>query len=443
MKNFAIIFCLFFFSSLAINGQNSDQIIAKANGFSFTLSDLNPIELRKSFEQMNSAIADKRKIALEEVIGEMLIEKEANSRKILADNLLNIEVYRKVLNPTEIQIKALFEENKAQLGNTKLEEIRGRLVKFLRQQSEQKALLAYIARLKTKYKPVYIVDVNSLKLKPTDTLATINTTQILASKFEEKMNLSLFDFKMTLYEQAKNSIEQTAYAKFVIAEATTQNISSEDYLRREISDKMVEYTDPERNRLQAFVQDKLFQKYKFEFLLKQPVAPVQKIDTTNAFSKGNQNARVTIVMFTDFQCPSCSAIHPILQEVMNEYGENIRFVVRNFPLVTLHNNAFKAAQAAQAARTQGKFLEYIDILYKNQEKLDVVSLKKYASDLKLDRKQFDLELDSKKYEEIVKKDLADGIFYGVGSTPTVFINGVKLRELSAESFKNAIENGLK
>lgn len=443
MKNFIIIFCFLFLASIAIRGQNTDQIIARANGFSFTINDLNPNELRISFEQMNSAIAEKRKMALEEVIGEMLIETEANSRKILADNLLNIEVYRKILNPTETQIKALFEENKAQLGNTKLEDIRGRLVKYLRQQSEQKALLVYIAKLKTKYKPVYIADVNSPKLKPTDALATINTTQILVSKFEEKMNLSLFDFKMTLYEQAKNSIQQTAYAKFVIAESASQNISSEDYLRREISDKMVEYTDPERNRLQAFVQDKLFQKYKFEFLLKQPVAPVQKIETTNAFSKGNQNARVTVVMFTDFQCPSCSAIHPILQEVINEYGENVRFVVRNFPLVTLHNNAFKAAQAAQAARTQGKFLEYIDILYKNQDKLDVVSLKTYASDLKLNRKQFDLELDSRKHEEIVKKDLADGIFYGVNSTPTVFINGVKLRELSSESFKIAIENGLK
>jgi protein-disulfide isomerase len=446
MKKLVILLSIFCIASVFVFGQNGDQVLGRASGFTFTANDLFPIQLRDSFVLMNETIAKKRKDSLEDWIGEMLVEIEANSKKVLVDNLLNVEVYRKVLNPTETQIRELFAANKNQLGDVKIEDIRGRLIKYLRQENERKAYLVYITKLKAKYKPNYLVDVNSPKLKQTDVLVTISGTQLLDSKFEEKMNLSLFDLQMTLFEQAKLSTEEAAYTKFVIAESASQNLATEDFLRREISDKMKDYSDPERNRLQAFLQDKLFQKYKFEFLLKQPIAPVQKIDTTNAFSKGNVNSKVTVVMFTDFQCSACAATHPMVQEVIGEYGENIRFVVRNFPLVTIHANAYKAAQAAQAARTQGKFLEYIDILYKNQEKLDVISLKKYANDLKLNRKMFDLELDGRKHEEIIKKDIADGIFYGIGATPTIYINGVKLRDLSATGLKQAIvsaENSLK
>jgi protein-disulfide isomerase len=446
MKKLVIILSIFFLASIFVFGQNGDQVLGRANGFSFTVNDLFPTQLRDAFAQMNETIAKKRQESLEVWIGEMLIETEAKSKKILVNNLLNVEVYRKVLNPTEAQIKQLFEENKSQLGDVKIENIRERLVKYLRQENEQKAYLAFIDKLKAKYKPNYFVDINSPKLKQTDVLVSVNGTQILNLKYEEKVNPSLFDLRLTLFEQTKNSIVETAYTKFVIAEAASQNLATEDYLRREISDKMVDYSDSERNRLRAFLQDKLFQKYKFEFLLKEPTAPVQKIDTSNAFTKGNVNAKVTVVMFTDFQCSACAATHPIVQEVLNEYGENIRFVVRNLPLVNIHANAYKAAQAGQAARSQGKFLEYIEILYKNQDKLDAVSLKKYASSMGLNVKQFELEMNSRKFEELIKKDIADGIFYGISSTPTIFVNGVKLRDLSTSGLKQAIvsaENSLK
>jgi protein-disulfide isomerase len=441
-KLLSIPFCIFFVA-FAISAQPSDQIIARSSATNFLVADLMPSELREAFEQMDATIAAKRKESLEDMIGEMLVDNEAASRKMLVDNLLSIEVYRKVTNPSEAKIQEVYDANKAQLGNTTLAEIRGRLIKFIRQQDERKAYLAFVAKLKSKYKPVSISDVNSNKLKPTDTLVTIGNKQIIAAKFEEKMALSLFDLRVSLYEQAKASIEQTAFAKFVIAESAAQNLSSEDYIRREISDKLKDYSEPERNRLQALLQDRLFQKYKFSFVLPEPVPPVQKIDVANGVSKGSETSPVTVVMFTDFQCPACSATHPILREALKSYGDGVRFVVRNFPLVTLHANALNAAKAAQAARTQGKFFEYIDILYSNQDKLDIPSLKKYASDLGLNRKQFDLDFASKKYEPLLQKDIADGIFYGINSTPTVFINGVKIRELSLESFKAAIEKGLK
>jgi protein-disulfide isomerase len=131
-------------------------------------------------------------------------------------------------------------------------------------------------------------------------------------------------------------------------------------------------------------------------------------------------------------------MHPVLEEVLKSYGNKVRFVVRDFPL-NQHENARKAAEAANAANAQGKFFEYIAVLFKNQTALDVPSLKKYATELGLDRARFDAALDRGVYAAEVEKDVADGEMYGVGSTPTIFINGVQLKVLSADGLKQAID----
>jgi protein-disulfide isomerase len=147
-------------------------------------------------------------------------------------------------------------------------------------------------------------------------------------------------------------------------------------------------------------------------------------------------------MFSDFQCSACGATHPILQKVLAEYGDKVRFVVRDFPLESVHENAFRSALAANAARTQGKFFEYIDVLYRNQENLDEASLKKYAVELGLNIKQFELDFSNEKTAAEVRKDMAEGKNYGVGSTPTIYVNGVRVRRLSAENFRDVIGRAL-
>jgi protein-disulfide isomerase len=131
-------------------------------------------------------------------------------------------------------------------------------------------------------------------------------------------------------------------------------------------------------------------------------------------------------------------MHPILDEVLKSYGNRVRLVVRDFPL-SQHENALKAAEAANAANEQGKFFEYISLLYKRQSALDTPSLKKYASELGLNRQKFDAALASGTYAAEIKHDIADGEIYGVGSTPTLFINGVMLRTLSEEGLRQAID----
>ena len=174
------------------------------------------------------------------------------------------------------------------------------------------------------------------------------------------------------------------------------------------------------------------------WLITEPPAPVQNVSVDDDPTRGDANAAVTIVEFTDFQCPACAAMHPVLEEVLKSYGNKVRFVVRDFPL-SQHEYARKAAEAANAANAQGKYFEYIALLFKNQKALDVPSLKKYASELGLNRARFDAALDRGTYAAEVNKDIEDGEIYGVGSTPTIFINGIQLRTLSAEGLREAID----
>ena len=134
-------------------------------------------------------------------------------------------------------------------------------------------------------------------------------------------------------------------------------------------------------------------------------------------------------------------MQPILEEALKSYGGKVRLVVRDFPL-EMHANARKAAEAANAANAQGKFFEYTTLLFKRQNALDLASLKKYASELGLDRARFDAALDSGKYAAEVKHDIDDGQLYGVDSTPAIFVNGIALTEMSIEALRALIDRGL-
>jgi protein-disulfide isomerase len=175
-----------------------------------------------------------------------------------------------------------------------------------------------------------------------------------------------------------------------------------------------------------------------QVFLQPPDPPMFDIAIDDRPWKGGANAPVIIVEFTDYQCPSCGATQPVLEEVAKEYGDKVKLVVRNFPLAQ-HVHAFKAAEASEAAREQGKYWEYVALLFANQKALDVPNLKEYASRLGLDRNKFDAALDSGRFSAKVKRDLADGERIGVDSTPSVYINGKRARDRSREALKAAIE----
>jgi protein-disulfide isomerase len=139
---------------------------------------------------------------------------------------------------------------------------------------------------------------------------------------------------------------------------------------------------------------------------------------------GKADAAVTLVEFSDFQCPFCRAAAPALRQVENKFGDKVQIVYRQYPIPSLHPNAFKAAEASLCANEQGKFWELHDAMFEDQNKLAVSDLKQTARKLGMDGKKFDACLDSGRYVEQVQNDQRDGQRVGVKGTPAIFINGV-------------------
>ena len=140
-------------------------------------------------------------------------------------------------------------------------------------------------------------------------------------------------------------------------------------------------------------------------------------------SRGPESAPVTIVEFSDFECPYCSRVVPTLEQIVETYGDRVRLVFRQFPLNNIHPNAQKAAEASLCADDQGKFWEMHDLMFKEQKSLELEQLKEKAARLELDVEAFNECLDSSKYAEAVMKDQESGSQIGVSGTPALFING--------------------
>ncbi|HTY53792.1 MAG TPA: thioredoxin domain-containing protein, partial [Candidatus Binataceae bacterium] len=150
--------------------------------------------------------------------------------------------------------------------------------------------------------------------------------------------------------------------------------------------------------------------------------PRVQVATDGTAVTGPKDAPVTIVEFSDFQCPYCKRAEASLTEVRKEYGDKVRTVYRDYPL-PIHDHAMKAAEAARCAEEQGKFWPYHDELFSDQSKEDDAGLKATAAKIGLNTKQFDDCLDKDKYAEQIKKDEAYGSTLGVHGTPAFFING--------------------
>ncbi len=139
--------------------------------------------------------------------------------------------------------------------------------------------------------------------------------------------------------------------------------------------------------------------------------------------QGPDNAAVTVVEYGDYECPHCGKAHYIVKAIQRHLGNQMRFVFRNFPLTQIHPNAQHAAEAAEAAGTQGRFWEMHDMLFEHQNALDDVYLLVYATALGLDKEQFEQDMRFHTYAERVREDFLSGVRSGVNGTPTFFING--------------------
>ena len=164
----------------------------------------------------------------------------------------------------------------------------------------------------------------------------------------------------------------------------------------------------------------------------------------NDHIQGSADAPVTIVEWSDFQCSYCSAFHETMNRVKADYGDQVRWVFKHFPLTQIHPFAFKAAEASECADEQSKFWEYSDQLYQRQKDLSSSIFEEIAKDLNLDQDQFKTCLSSEKYKSKVNASYQEGVKIGVRGTPGNFINGVELGgAVSYEQLRELIEAELK
>jgi protein-disulfide isomerase len=157
---------------------------------------------------------------------------------------------------------------------------------------------------------------------------------------------------------------------------------------------------------------------------------------------GKSSAAVTLVEYGDYQCSHCGHAHPILKKLLKDFGSDLLFVFRNFPLEESHPAAMIAAQAAEAAALQGKFWEMHDLIYEHQDELDQDNLVYFAEALDLNLPKFKNDLHSQAVISKIEKDFETGVRSGVNGTPTFFINEnrVDSYDESYESLADAIEN---
>ena len=140
---------------------------------------------------------------------------------------------------------------------------------------------------------------------------------------------------------------------------------------------------------------------------------------------GNPEASVELVEYGDYECPYCGNAYPIVKDIQQRFGNELKFVFRNFPLRKIHPNAFDAAMATEAAGVQHKFWEMHDLVFENQKFLNRENIFQFARQISLDLERFQEDMQQKKLADKIEKDFETGLRSGVNRTPTFFINGEK------------------
>ncbi len=315
-------------------------------------------------------------------------------------------------------------------------------------------------------------------LDPTLTVAVINGTKVLGADLDAKVESELGDaaqeFTTKVHDMRRQALEQMVMEKVVKMEADARGVGEEALFKAEVEDKIEKPSDAalkemfeklvkpqnpglsfemvkdqlapramqqaQRTRIVAFM-DELKAKYGVRLSLPAPKLPKTEVAATGP-AKGAADAKVTIVEFSDFECPFCSRATDTVKQVVESYGNKVRLVFRHYPL-PFHKSAQKAAEAGACADDQGSFWKLHDAMFANQEDLSVDSLKKMARDAGLDGAKFDACLDSGAKAELVKKDLEEGKKAGVSGTPAFFINGQRLSGAQPpEAFKDLIDAAL-
>ena len=450
------------------------DVLAIVNGTNIPTKDIDD-PVKDQIQQLQNQVIEARNRQLDIEINARLLAAEATRLGITEEKLLEREIAPKIKQSTEADAKLFYEQNKSRIQG-EFKDLKDQIIAYLRGQNQEAEAKKFADRLRQRAQ----VKVLAQSVTPPETdadrarvLATVNGKPITSGDVETALKPLVFNVQEQVYKLRKEALDRKIDELLLDGEAKKRNITPSALFDAEIRPRIKSFTEEDARKLyednksrvqgtyeelrpqviqymQGQAQNKAAEEYAEELkkngsvqvFLKPPDPPVFNIAIDDRPWKGGANASVTIIEFTDYECPSCGATQPVLEEVVKEFGDKVKLVVRNFPLGQ-HTHAFKAAEASEAAREQGKYWEYASLLFSNQKELEIEKLKEYASRLGLDRAKFDAALDSGRFVGKVKRDLADGDKIGVDSTPSVFINGKRARERTKEALRVAIESALK
>jgi len=448
--------------------------LAVINGVKITTKDVDQ-QISDEILDLHQQVIGARKREFDLQINSKLLESEARKRGISSAKLLDREVVAKVKEPTEAEARAFYDQRKSQIQR-EFKDVKGDLIDYLRNQRQGEEAKKLAGSLRVAADVKVLVENVTPPEKESDRarlLAIVNGERITSGDIEDSLRTIIFTAQEQIYRLRKRALDLKINNVLLEQEALSRKITTRALLEAEVGSKIKSPTEEEARAFYEQNKDKIKGDYSqvrpqvvqqlgkrkerdaeiafaeqlrkaatIRILLTGPEQPVYAISADDQPTKGRPDAPVTIVEFTDYQCPTCATTQPILEQLAKEYEDKVRLVVRDFPMEQ-HRNAFKAAEAAEAAREQGKYWEYVTILFQKQSELTADKLKEYASQLGLDRNKFDAALDAGKFSDKVQRDLQDGMRLGINSTPTVFVNGRRVTEKTRESLKAAIETAFK
>jgi len=304
-----------------------------------------------------------------------------------------------------------------------------------------------------------------------ETLATVGKKTISRSDVEDSVKSELAEVEAARYKALRGGLDELVAMALIEQEAAARGVSVEELTKVEITDKVAKPSDAEiqkvyddnkeqlqgapldqvkpqiveylsrkgtADRQQAYLAE-LKKKYPTKIELKPPTVEVAVGSTP---FQGKDKAPITIIEFSDYECPYCKKAEPTIEEVIKVYGDKVRLAYRNYPL-PFHKSAKPAAIAALCANEQGKFWPMHDKLMAATD-LTPANMQQIATAVGLDRKKFDdCVKDGDKFEADIQKDLAAGQAAGVNGTPAFFINGRLLDGAQPiEKFKEVIDEEL-
>lgn len=304
-----------------------------------------------------------------------------------------------------------------------------------------------------------------------EVLAEVDGKPITEEALRAKIRGQLVRLEAQIYDLKQRGLEAMIAELLIENAAAAKGLSTDKLLEQEVDSKVAEPTQLEIEAYYQGQKDKLRQP--LEEIKGQMVQALKDAKTTEATRaylqslrakakvttylqpprmevswvgapvRGVREAPVTIVEFSDYQCPFCKRSQSVTKQVLQQYSGKVKLAFRDFPIRGLHPQAQKAAEGARCAGDQGNFWEYHDLLFEKAPELEVSSLKQYATALGLDMTRFNECLQKDKYVASVEKDVQEGIQLGVSSTPTFFVNGrLVLGAQPFSTFEKIIEEEL-